>query len=173
MKHLIVFLAAILFSLNAFSDGEIKHNPWELFIYRPENSEKMNEVRCWLKIEDMDGNDVTYTATKAHYIWISNPKQLYQYERTYYLSGGMAMYLHSIKPGRYRFTVCTPADKQYPYPNANRDWTSNEFIYDTNNPAKVIFVFPTADDNGFYDGGWTISGKAPKFFKFTKPKMKP
>ena len=51
------------------------------------------------------------------------------------------------------------------------EWTSNQFIYDTENPAKVIFVYPTADDNGFYNGGWIISSKAPEFYKFTKPNM--
>ena len=49
--------------------------------------------------------------------------------------------------------------------------TSNTFYYDTNNPTKVIFVMPTADENGFYDGGWYIDYKAPKFFKFTKAKQ--
>ncbi len=77
-----------------------------------------------------------------------------------------------IDPGRYIFTFSTPPDKQYPYPSTNRsEWKSNQFVYDTTNPAKVIFVYPTANDNGFYNGGWEISGRAPKFWQFTKPKM--
>ena len=47
---------------------------------------------------------------------------------------------------------------------------STTFEYNsTENPAKVIFVSPTANENGFYDGGWHIDHKAPKFFRFTKP----
>lgn len=169
MKRLAVFLAAIFFSLGAFPQAEVKHNPWELIIYRPENSQKINEVRCWLKIEDMNGNDVTYTAARATYEWVSIPDRVNQYEKTYYLTGGMAMHLHNIKPGKYKFTFTTPADKQYPFPNENREWKSNEFIYNTENPAKVIFVYPTVGESGFYNGGWIISGYAPEFFKFTKP----
>ena len=169
MNRLAVFLAALFFSMSAFAETELKHNPWELIIYRPVNSQKINEVRCWLKIEDMDGNDVTYTAARATYEWASIPNRVNNYERTYYLMGGMAMHLHNIKPGKYKFTFCTPADKQYPFPNKKRNWNSNEFIYDTNNPAKVIFVYPTVGESGFYNGGWIISAKAPEFFKFTKP----
>lgn len=152
---------------------DIKHNPWELIIYRPQNTEAINDIRCWLKVEDMDGNDVTYTKISATYEWVSIPDVVNKYQRTYWLSGGVAMHLN-IKPGRYKMTVSTPSDKQWPYPSENRDeWKSNEFIYDTENPAKVIFVYPGTDENGFYDGRWIISGRAPKYFKqATIPDMK-
>lgn len=176
MKRIFVcltFLVLILSALHAKGKDEIKlhHNPWELIIYRPENTEQMTPVRCWLKIEDMDGNDVTYTAAKATYEWTSIPDRINYYQKSWWLEGGVAMHLN-LKKGRYRFSVNTPPEKQYPYPSRNRsEWTSNQFIYDTENPAKVIFVYPTADDNGFYNGGWIISSKAPEFYKFTKPNM--
>lgn len=144
---------------------DLHHNQWELIIYRPQNTPNLNDIRCWLKLEDMDGNDVTYTAAKATYEWASEPNKVNKYQKTYWLSGGVAMHLN-IKPGKYKITVSTPSDKQWPYPSENRDeWTSNEFIYDTENPAKVIFVYPTTNDNGFYNGKWIISHLAPKYFK--------
>lgn len=176
MKRHFVFLTFYIFAtalLSAQSKEEfnLRHNPWELIIYRPENTEKMTPVRCWLKIEDMEGNDVTHTAAKATYEWVTVPDRVNHYEKGWWLEGGIAMHLN-LKNGRYKFTVSTPPDRQYPYPSKNRnEWKSNEFFYDTNNPAKVIFVYPTADDNGFYSGGWVISAKSPKFYKFTKPRM--
>lgn len=150
---------------------QIHHNPWELIIFRPTNSPSMDTVRCWLKITDMDGKDVTDTAVRATYWWAAGPDVEHKYKYSPFLSGGMYMHLY-IDPGRYTFTFSTPSDQQYPYPSTNREeWKSNNFVYDTKNPAKVIFVYPTANDNGFYNGGWEISGKAPKYWKFTKPKM--
>lgn len=167
-----LLLISILPLFSLWPESELKHNPWELIIYRPENTEKMNDVRCWLKIEDMEGNDVTYSAAKATYEWVTIPDKVNFYQSSFWLSGGVAMHLN-LKPGRYHFSVNTPAEKQYPYPCENRsEWVSNKFIYDTQNPAKVIFVYPTANDNGFYSGGWIISAKAPKYFKFTQPLMK-
>lgn len=141
---------------------DLKHNWWELIIYRPENTEHINDIRCWLKIEDMDGNDVTYTAASATYEWVSIPNVVNRYEKTYWLSGGVAMHL-VLKAGRYRMKVYTPSEKQWPYPSENRDeWKSNEFVYDTENPAKVIFVYPGMNENGFYDGSWILSEKVRK-----------
>ena len=81
------------------------------------------------------------------------------------------MYL-LLQPGKYKISVYTPKDQQYLAKIENKnEWTSNVFEYDTENPAKVLFVSPTANDNGFYNGGWHIDFKAPKYFKFTKPKM--
>jgi len=155
----------------------IKHNPWSLIIYRPENAGDMNDVRCWLKIENPEtGEDITYNTTKikASYEWTANTikePQLYRYKRTYYLSGGMAMHLN-LRPGKYKFTVYTPKDKTNMLETSNQgDWISNEFLYDTENPTKVIWVVPTANDNGFYNGGWYIDYKAPEWYKFTKPKI--
>lgn len=172
MKKTVFILTLVINSFLLFSQTELKHNPWELIIYRPENSKKMNDVRCWLKIEDMQGNDVTYSTARATYEWASIPNKVHHYERTYYLMGGMAMHLHNIKPGKYKFSFFTPADKQYPFPNENKEWKSNIFLYNTENPTKVIFVYPTEGDNGFYDGGWIISTKAPAFYKFSKPGTK-
>ena len=181
MRSRLIFL----FTLIAFLTGgrifsetvpEVRHNPWSLIIYRPENSSGMNEIRCWLRLIDAEtGEDVTYTKIKANYSWISRPKEGIPYQKTYYLSGGMAMHL-LIQSGKYKISFYTPPESQNGFPAADgtenaRQWESNEFFYDTHNPAKVIFVSPTANENGFYNGGWYMDYKAPPYYQFTKPKM--
>ena len=200
MIFLMLFTATIICAqekstyTEKFSDLKtpLHHNQWSLIIYRPVNNEPLNSVRCWVKLEDAEtGEDVTYTKTKARYEWTSDTKiihkndprsfysifkpdntaKLYDYQRTYYLSGGMAMHLN-LKPGKYKITVYTPKDKTNGFKTDNKeDWPSNTFYYDTDNPARVIFVSPTANDNGFYNGGWYIDYKAAKFFKITIPLM--
>ena len=177
------FFLPALFILFALPTGlaaldnsdQIKHNPWELIIYRPQNNGDLNYVRCWIKLTDAEsGEDVTYTKAKATYEWASIPDRINYYQKTYYLDSGMAAHFN-LQKGKYIITVYTPKDKagyftsQNPCGNED-DWISNEFYYDTENPTKVIFVIPTADDNGFYNGGWYIDYKAPGYFKFTKPK---
>ena len=149
-------------------------DPWSLIIYRPENNGDMNTVRCWLKLEDAEtGEDVTYTKAKATYEWVSIPNVKNKYSKAYFLSGGMAMHL-ILAPGKYKISVCTPKDRTDFFECENTgDWQSNVFEYDTANPTNVIFVVPTANENGFYNGGWHIDYRAPKFYKFTKPKVKP
>ena len=165
----VIFTHCLMAQKNSTS---IKHNPWELIIYRPENNGDLNYVRCWIKLEDAQtGEDVTYTKAKATYEWASIPDVVNQYRKTYYLDGGMAAHFN-LKPGKYNITVYTPKDKANYFTSQNvcsndGDWESNTFYYDTENPTKVIFVVPTADENGFYDGGWYIDYKAPKYFKFT------
>ncbi len=173
MKKLIFLISLLIIIINSpyCYEPKLHFNPWELIIYRPENSEKMNQVRCWLKAEDENGNDITFTKIKATYQWVTIPDTKYNYKNKYFLEGGMAMHLN-LQPGKYKFSVYTPMDKHYPYYlNEKKDWTSNIFIYDTENPLKVIFVYPTASENGFYNGGWVISSKAPDFYKVTKPKI--
>lgn len=191
----------LIFSVHIFSQEaepvqDVHFNNWSLIIYRPYNNGDLNTIRCWLKIEDEQGNDVTYSAVRsAKYEWVNgdrvktykkqpgfssvfNPNvtsPLYDYERTYYLSGGMAMHLNLL-PGKYKFSFYTPEVRQFPYnseiPCDNKgQWNSNIFEYNTDNPTNVIFVSPTANDNGFYNGGWWIDYKAAEFYKFTKPKM--
>lgn len=176
---------------SADSDSKIHFNPWELLIYRPENSGTMNNIRCWLKLEDENGNDVTYTKCKATYYYANNvvkdkkaetmqfgrifhhsaPRQVFNYQKTYYLEGGLVMYL-LLKPGKYKISVYTPENQQYLSKVENKsEWKSNVFEYDTENPAKVIFVSPTANENGFYNGGWYIDYKAPEYYRFTKPQI--
>ena len=166
------FFMIIFFVSTCLFAQDLHHNPWELIIYRPENNGDLNYVRCWVKLEDAEtGEDVTYSKATATYEWISIPDRINYYQKTYYLDGGMAMHLN-LKPGKYNITIYTPKDKTNLYPCDNKeDWTSNTFYYDTNNPAKVIFVSPTANDNGFYTGGWFIDYKAPKYFKFTQAKV--
>lgn len=183
MQKKVIFLTFLLILPHQFFAQNVKPNPWSLIIYRPENIGQMNDVRCWLKLEDFEtGEDVTYTKATAKYEWIpdtkiadkKNPQSFtsifkpdvistfYNYKKTYFLSGGMAMHLN-IKPGKYKISVYTPKDKTNLYPCSNKeDWVSNQFIYDTNNPTNVIFVSGTHDDNGFYNGGWFIDYKAPK-----------
>lgn len=169
-----VFIAALFSDTCIFSKSPDLHpDPWSLIIYRPYNAGDMNEVRCYVKFEDAEtGEDVSYTKVKANYSWISTPKIAHEYQKSYFLSGAMSMHC-LLKPGKYNITVCTPKDKTYPVVTSNKeDWTSNVFYYDTDNPTNVIFVIPTANDNGFYNGGWYIDYKAPKYFKFTKPLIK-
>ena len=132
--------------------------------------------------------DVTYTKAKANYEFVADRKKApvldttsiskmfkytgeapaYNYKKTYYLSGGMAMHL-LIQKGKYKIIVYTPKDHASFFPTTNKDdWISNVFEYDTENPTKVIFVSPTVNDNGFYNGGWHIGYKAPQFWKVTK-----
>ena len=172
-KNKLILLICLLLSLPLFAQ-DIHHNPWDLIIYRPENSSTINEVRCFLKIEDMDGNDVTKDAIrKVTYEWVSNPRIQYTYKKKLYLSGGMAMHLN-IKPGKYNISVYSEP-KDYEFVEFNFDnkgnWESNVLYYNTDNPTKVIFIYPTANDNGFYNGGWVIDYYAPEYYKFTKPKM--
>lgn len=173
------------------SQENLTHNKWSLIIYRPVNTGDMNLVRCWLKIQNQEGQDVTYQVAKASYEWVNGDRvksytstppinsifqpnitsPLYQYQKTYYLSGGMAMHL-ILKSGKYKISFYTPADKNNMYETENPgEWISNTFDYDTENPAKVIFLCPTANENGFYNGGWWLDYKAPKFFKYTIPLM--
>lgn len=140
-----------------------------LIIYRPYNNGDMNEIRCYLKVTDENDNDVLKTNCKVFYAWYDEPNVFYSYKKTVFIAGGMATHIY-FTPGKYKISVYTPKDKQNNFECNNKEtWTSNTFIYDTNNPLKVIFITPTADDNVFYNGGWFISYKAPKFYKFTKP----
>ena len=91
----------------------------------------------------------------------------------------MAMHL-KLKKGRYKISLYTPVDQQnnFVYPESGEEartalqsgvveysqpqtfqWESNVFEYNTENPTKVIFVTPTRNDNGFYNGGWVIDYK--------------
>lgn len=178
------FLSLIFFiSFLAYSN--------ELIIYRPLNSENINSVRCWVKIEDEKGNDVTYTAARAAYAYMDRPKDLNWYQRTFYIEGGMAchLYLNTKNGEKYRISVFTPKNhvENFPIPeNLRTDWDSDVFEYDSSkvknsvegnyNPLHVIFISPTANENWFYEPHWNISYKAPKFLKerdpkFTEPKQ--
>ena len=152
--------------MDAVKDMPVQHDKQSLIIYRPDNKGNMNYIRCFLRLQDEQGNDVTYTACKATYEWVSIPDVVNQYKKTYYLSGGMAMHL-SLKKGKYKITLYTPVDQQanFTYPEAGTtpfEWQSNTFLYNTENPTKVIFVTPTQNENGFYNGGWFIDYKSPK-----------
>ena len=176
-KHLLIFFALFsLFSLSADSDfPRVKHNPWELIIYRSENKTDFNYIRCFVRIEDENGNDVSKTKVKATYEWATIPNVVNKYKNKLYLDGGMAMHLH-LRPGKYRFSVYTPRESYQGFELAKgienqNQWESNVFEYDTENPTKVIFVTPVVNDNGFYKGEWWIDYKAPQFFKWTKNKI--
>lgn len=158
--------------LDATKDMPAGHDKTQLIIYRPQNSEIINEIRCFLRIEDEDGKDITYDTSKinATYEWTnSNPDVIFKYKKTYWLSGGCAMHL-KLKKGKYKISFYTPIDKQnnWTYPKSDTkafQWESNVFEYNTENPLKVIFLVPTANDNGFYNGGWYIDYKAPVYLK--------
>lgn len=158
--------------LDATKDMPAGHDKTQLIIYRPQNSEIINEIRCFLRIEDEDGKDITYDTSKinATYEWTnSNPDVIFKYKKTYWLSGGCAMHLN-LKKGKYKISFYTPINKQnnWTYPKSDTkpfQWESNVFEYNTENPIKVIFLVPTANDNGFYNGGWYIDYKAPVYLK--------
>lgn len=158
--------------LDATKDLPVGHDKTSLIIYRPQNNGTLNDIRCFIKIEDENNNDVTYDKNFiwASYEWVtSNPDQIFNYKKTYWLSGDVAMHLR-LKKGKYKISVYTPVDKQnnWTYPDAETktfEWKSNIFEYNTENPAKVIFVLPVTNDNGFYKGEWFIDYKAPKYFK--------
>ena len=149
--------------VDATKDMPAGHDKTSLIIYRPDNVGVLNDIRCFLRLQDEEGNDVTYTACTATYEWMSTPDIIRNYKKTYFLSGGMAMHL-KLKKGRYKISLYTPKDQQnnFTYSEAGAkpfQWESNIFEYDTENPAKVIFVTPTRNDNGFYNGGWIIDYK--------------
>ena len=154
--------------IDATKDMPAGHDKTSLIIYRPDNVGVLNDIRCFLRLEDENGNDVTYTACTATYEWMSTPDIIRKYKHTYFLSGGMAMHL-KLKKGRYKITLYTPTDQQNNFTYAEADakpfqWESNVFEYNTENPTKIIFVTPTRNDNGFYNGGWSIdfrSGNKP------------
>ncbi len=167
----VFFVFSAFFSQPVFAQlPKLKHNPWELIIYRPENSPQINEIRCFLQITDENGNDVLGTKAKATYEWVSIPDVVHFYKKRVFLCGGMAVHLRLL-PGKYRFSVFTPESELSSFSgSAKSEWKSNAFEYDTENPAKVIFIVPESDDNGFYRGSWFIDWKAPAWHMFTKPK---
>ena len=62
-----------------------------------------------------------------------------------------------LKKGKYKISFYTPINKQnnWTYPKSDTkpfQWESNVFEYNTENPIKVIFLVPTANDNGIYNG---------------------
>ena len=149
--------------IDATKDLPAGHDKTSLIIYRPDNLGVLNDIRCFLRLQDENGNDVTYSACTATYEWMSTPDIIRNYKHTYFLSGGMAMHL-KLKKGRYKISLYTPVDQQNNFTYAEADakpfqWESNIFEYNTENPTKVIFVTPTRNDNGFYNGGWVIDYK--------------
>ncbi len=163
MKKTLMLILALLASAQVYA----------LILYRPANSGSINEINCYLKIEDEEGNDVTQTAARAWYAWYSAPKEIHSYQNRLYLSGGMIMHIY-FNPGIYRLTFYTPLEKQNPYdsslPHTGSDWISNTYTYNTeDSQLRVLFISPTANENGFYNGSWHIDYKAPQYYKFTKP----
>lgn len=176
--------------LDATKDMEVGHPKSKLIIYRPQNNGEINEVRCYLRLLDENENDVTFSACSAKYEWIENhydtgssrslqeifssaqqKTNLYDYKKSYFLSGSMAMHL-TLKPGKYKILFYTPVDKQNNFSYSIEgtrpyEWKSNIFEYNTENPAKVIFVSPVVNENGFYNGSWFIDSKSPGYFKDT------
>ena len=148
-----------------------------LQIYRPENKGALNSVPCLIRITDMDGNDASQSITHISYNWYYELRPLNwrgepHFLNTYFdgcFSGGVIVHLLT-KPGKYLVSVYTPVEKQQGLlAGEKREWLSNTFTYDTSHAPKVIFVSPTANDNGFFNGGWHIDWRAPKFFQYTKP----
>ncbi len=162
LKKTLSFLAMI-FSGLAFS----------LEIYRPENYGHMNDIPCLLEITDMDGNDASDKIISLNMSWYYDMQTKPHWTHNYYkgcFRGGSVLHLEMME-GTYLISVRTPVEMQDGMILENDgEWTSNSFEYKTGSPAlKVIFVSPTANQNGFYTGGWHVDYRAPKFFKYTKP----
>lgn len=160
----VLLLAAPAFALN---------------IYRPENKGALNTVPCLIRVTDLDGNDASSAVTHLSYNWYyelrhldwrGEPKTLNTYFNGCF-TGGVVVHLLT-KPGVYRISVYTPPERQQGLGDGARVWESNDFIYDTRNKPNVIFVSPTANDNGFFDGGWHIDYRAPRFWRYTKPTLR-
>lgn len=149
--------------LEATKNMPAGHDKRSLIIYRPDNLGTLNDIRCFLRLQNENDEDVTYSACTATYEWLSTPNIIRNYKTKYFLSGGMAMHL-TLKKGKYKISLYTPQDQQNNFIYAEEDvkpfqWESNIFEYNTDNPTKVIFVTPTRNDNGFYNGGWIIDYK--------------
>ena len=163
-----LLLLFLFFPIYPEEQEEVHFNPWELIIYRSENTTDINDIRCYLKITDEEGNDVTYSSCKATYEWVTIKDRINNYQKSYYLTGGMAMHLN-IKKGRYYISFSTKAeDLEYSDITARNEWNSNELFYDTDKSVKVLFVYPEEDDNGFYKGSWKVSYTAPRFYHHTR-----
>lgn len=179
MRGISALALAFLLAASAFSE--------ELVVYRPQNSADINAVRCWIRVEDMDGNDVTYKNARAAFAYMDRPDELSWYRRSFYLEGGMACHLY-LDPGTYRISVYTPKShvECFSLPERLRtDWDSDSFVYDSGiiensvdkddaNLLRVIFVSPVADENWFYKPRWHVDYRAPSYLRnrdpqFTKP----
>ncbi|MBQ2551757.1 MAG: hypothetical protein II563_02775 [Treponema sp.] len=146
---------------------------YSLEIYRPSNFGLMDEIPCILKITDMDGNDASDKIISISVTWYDGMQTDPHWTHKYYdgcFTGGAIVHLE-MQRGTYKISVSTPKEHQRDYlPGNTEEWTSNEFTYKTGSPAlKVIFISPTANQNGFYTGGWHIDYRAPKYFMYTKP----
>lgn len=139
-----------------------------LEIYRPENFGAMNDVPCMLSVTDEDGNDASDKIISISFSWYYEMQWLHRHYNGC-MTGGTVIHLH-MKSGVYHITVHTPPESQNNLvPDNRNEWTSNTFVFNTENQPHVIFVSPTANQNGFYTGGWHIDYRAPKFYKYTKP----
>ena len=69
--------------IDATKDMPAGHDKTSLIIYRPDNIGVLNDIRCFLRLEDEEGNDVTYTACTATYEWMSTPDIIRNYKHTY------------------------------------------------------------------------------------------
>lgn len=146
---------------------------FSLEIYRPENYGHMNDIPCLLRITDMDGNDAWDRIISLDQSWYYDMQTKPHWTHKYYrgsFRGGAVLHLN-MQEGTYLISVYTPVDLQDGMTLQNDgEWTSNTFVYKTGAPAlKVIFISPTANQNGFYTGGWHVDYRAPKYFKYTKP----
>ena len=155
-----------------------------LEIYRPENHGALNTIPCLIRVTDEDGADASDRIRHISYNWYyemplpnwsRQPKMLNRYFNGCF-TGGVVVHL-LMQPGRYLISVTTPVEKQQDYVIAERHsdaavpraWVSNTFLYDTAHRPNVVFVSPTANDNGFFNGGWHIDYRAPRYYRFTKP----
>lgn len=158
------------------------HKLYALEIYRPENFGSLNDIPCLLSVQDLDGHDASESIIHLSYSWYyelrdldwrGEPKVLHTYFDGCF-TGGAVLHL-LLKPGTYRISVYTPRDYQVNWPEGSAapktQWQSNTFIYKTGTQLKVIFVSPVANQNGFFNGNWHISHRAPKFYKYTKPRQ--
>lgn len=110
--------------VDATKDLPAGHDKTSLIIYRPDNVGVLNDIRCFLRIQDEAGQDITYDTSHitATYEWLSTPDVIRNYKHTYFLAGGMAMHL-KLKKGRYKISLYTPVNQQnnFVYPESGEE----------------------------------------------------
>ena len=95
MRKVFVFLFALFCAQNGFS----------LIIYRPENSKNINDLRCYIKIENENGEDIS-EKIPAWFEFVSEKGKFSRFKKKPYLLGGMAAHVF-LGTGKFKISVYT------------------------------------------------------------------
>lgn len=138
------FSLTTIFLLEIFSIVHAQDS--KLTICRPECNGFMNAIPCRIIIKDIEG--------KQFYLGVAINEEgiIKDYN---YMVGGDKIVL-SLSDGIYTIQFTTPVSMQENYlSNCEKDWFSNEWIYDTKNGDSVIYIKPGITEYG-YNGSWVI-----------------